>query len=180
MSNFNRSVNKGKVAEELFLSILKGWGYTDNDIEDVRYDEAAQKEDYDFIVRSGSDSIKIEVKADDRISETRNLFCESHSISLKTHNLNSGWMIYTTADYIYYYDTVKEQYYIIYTAHLQEYIANNNIKTISFNEYDEKTNAPIKKTFGMLVNIDAFMKAYQVDVLKKDGTYIEAAVAQRA
>lgn len=178
MNNFERDKLRGKKTEDILLDLLKK-SENITYLKDVRMDLVAQKNDYDFIYQLKNEEyqLKVEVKSDERINKTRNIFAEVFHQSLLTGEFGQGWITYTKADYIFYYDTVSEFFYVIYTPHLKEYIKDKKPILKSFDEYDKEKQRYIKRNNGYLVNIDDFMKKYEVSKLKKDGSWIMPTVA---
>lgn len=112
MSSFLKDVREADIHESYIIELLRQQGHT---VIDVRHEKEYQSQDIDIIV----DNIPIEIKADNLISKTGNIFAERYSHKgLKTQ----GWIYKTKATYIYYYDTVRDIIYSILTQDLLNYI----------------------------------------------------------
>ena len=164
--SFYNDLERGKIGEEVLFEILnnaKEIAY----IKDVREDAQAQKNDYDFIYKKNRFQIlptKAEVKTDERIGETNNIFAEHHCIYKRNNEEGQGWIQYTKADKIYYYDSINEWFYVFKTSDLKKYIQENNPKMVQ--AYDKN-----KTMYGYLVDVTKLSESYEVGALYKNGEW---------
>lgn len=112
--------NNGKLGERLAREMFAAWGYG---VEDV----SANPEYYykgDIILTSpttGEQRI-VEVKWDERIADTGNLYLETWSAHSKKQNC-LGWWRWCAADYLAYGDAQNRQFYIFDLKQLKERVA---------------------------------------------------------
>lgn len=101
--------NNWKKGEKLFNEQMQARGYT---TEDVSANPLYWDKDIDFLVTSPfTNAVKgFEVKWDNRINSTGNLYLEIENIHSKG---GKGWYNFCQADYIAYGDAVNEVFYII-------------------------------------------------------------------
>lgn len=103
--------NNGKYGERLFHQIMEYKGYEVKDVTDI---PTYWSKDIDFIVLSHTTGkVKaFEVKWDERINQTRNLYLEIQNVKSKQWN-GDGWWKHIEADYLAYGDARTHQFYMI-------------------------------------------------------------------
>ena len=109
-------MNNGKQGEELFKQIMQNRSYT---VEDVTDNPSYWSKDIDFIVTSPTSGLTktFEVKWDERINETNNLYLE---VASAFGEGGFGWFEYCKADYLAYGDATTNTFYIIPLPELRE------------------------------------------------------------
>lgn len=97
MNLFQRQSAKGQVGETLALNYLtsKEWK-----VEDVSKNENYFDKDIDFLVEKEGASTSIDVKTEDKMSETGNMFIE-WGINYSNGKYKGGWAHYSKAEYIW-------------------------------------------------------------------------------
>lgn len=97
MSLFTRQLKKGKVGEELAYNYLiaRGW-----EVEDVSNNEEYFSLDIDFIAAKDGNSVSLDVKTEEAMSRTGNMFIE-HTITYQDGRMAKGWLHYSKAEYIW-------------------------------------------------------------------------------
>lgn len=103
--------NNGKYGERLFHQMMEYKGYEVKDVTDI---PTYWSKDIDFIVLSHTTGkVKaFEVKWDERINQTRNLYLEIKNVKSKQWN-GDGWWKHIEADYLAYGDARTHQFYMI-------------------------------------------------------------------
>ena len=111
----------GKLGERLFKERMEAGGYTVNDVSMI---PEYWPQDIDFLVTSPTSGLtkSMEVKYDQRINKTGNLYLELTSINSKQWNYE-GWWPHTKADYLVYGDAITEVFYVIPLLELRERVA---------------------------------------------------------
>ena len=101
----------GRTGEQVFSRIMRDKGYT---VQDVSNNPEYFEVDVDFIVTSPfTGAVKgFEVKYDNRIHTTGNLYLEITNIHSKQWNYD-GWFTHCEADYLAYGDAAARKFYII-------------------------------------------------------------------
>ena len=101
--------NNGKAGERLFKQIMENRNYR---VVNVSNNPEYWDKDIDFIVTSPTTGVTktFEVKWDDRINETGNLYLELEAIYSKN---GIGWFEFCKADYLAYGDAKTAVFYII-------------------------------------------------------------------
>lgn len=101
----------GKQGEQIFHYLMKNKGYA---VEDVSTNPDYFDKDIDFFVTSPFTGAtkSFEVKYDNRINATGNLFLEVTNIYSKQWNYD-GWFTHCDADFLAYGDAVARKFYII-------------------------------------------------------------------
>lgn len=101
--------NNGKYGEKLFSERMRALGHT---VIDVSNDAEYQGKDVDFIVTSGASGLTktFEVKWDERINKTRNLYLE---ITNKNSQGALGWYKFCNADFVAYGDALAHCFYVV-------------------------------------------------------------------
>lgn len=114
-------MNNGKYGEQLFKQIMQERNYT---VEDVSNNSDYFYKDIDFILTSSTSGLvkTFEVKWDERINQTGNLFIEM--INPRSEGC-CGWFEFIKADYLAYGDAVSKQFYIIDVKYLKDFMSKN-------------------------------------------------------
>lgn len=109
-------MNNGKQGEQLFKQIMQNRNYT---VVDVTKEPEYWRKDIDFIITSAASGATktFEVKWDERIHETNNLYLE---LASAYSELCLGWFEICKADYLAYGDAVNGKFYIIPLLELRE------------------------------------------------------------
>ena len=113
---------------------------------DVTKDSNYFKSDIDFIV----DSKTAELKTDTIIWKTNNLFIEDEIFYYNGEYYKQGWLHYTKAEYLLYFDINKRILYKYKMQDVKDYIQQNK-KRIAKKACNDKN----KKVWGYCVNKDA-------------------------
>lgn len=102
-------MNNGKYGERLFRNTMEQLGYK---VEDTTNNPEYYEKDIDFIITSPfSGKVKtFEVKWDDCINRTGNLYLEVENINSKG---GRGWYEFCKADFLAYGDSRSRTFYII-------------------------------------------------------------------
>lgn len=113
-------MNNGKAGELLFKQIMIDKGYTVNDVTNT---PDYWKQDIDFICLSPTTGLvkSFEVKWDDCIANTNNLFLEIYNP--RSQN-GLGWFEFCKADYLAYGDSKNKVFYIIPMPELRQRVAS--------------------------------------------------------
>lgn len=155
MCCFEELLEPIKSGEHEAKQLLRENGYR---VKDVSNDSRYFKKDIDLLVSDEEDTYSIEVKWDNVIAKSGNLFIEfycSHSADLK------GWFSFCQADYLMYGDAVNGIFYIYRVNELKEFIENNKeafqvraVKEVtSCNAYESKGYlVPLSAVESLLVN----------------------------
>lgn len=148
--------NKGEV---LAYQYLINNGYT---VEDVSNNSDFYDKDIDFIATQEGKSHTIQVKWDNRIHETGNMFIQ---ISTDIDNGKDGWFKFCKADYLYYGDSFNKLFYIIKMSDLKDFIHNNMCD--ERNAADYTFNGRLKKiSRGAIIPIKKISSMYPVTTAK--------------
>lgn len=109
-------MNNGKYGERLFHLRMQEQGHS---VIDVSQNPEYWYKDIDFICTSGTtgNTKTFEVKWDDRINATGNLYLETESIYSKN---GKGWWRFCEADYLAYGNSATKEFYIIPIAELRQ------------------------------------------------------------
>ena len=143
MSNFERDVIFAELGEE------KAWWKMVNSpktksVLDVRKDGFFQEKDIDFLQQTVDGKVnKIEVKSDRQAHETRNIVYETVS------NGNTGCLLRSNADYVYYYFTESNEVFLISMSALRWYVSHTMLNTVRMGDGAE----------GYLINIDDLVES---------------------
>lgn len=108
-------------------------------------------QDVDFLAVKGNRTTKIEVKYDNNLNYYQSFFIELLS---NVDKMKPGWIDYTKADYIFYFDTVSYMCYVMKPDDLRQWISNNeyNVKYCRKDGY--------KSSSGAIVPIDSYEKQF--------------------
>lgn len=95
MDNFEKSLEQGKIGEDIVFEYLKN---KFEKVVDVSDDKQYQSDDVDFLCYRDNKEFKVEVKTDYRMDKTGNLFFElSHERKTGTYQ---GFFYKSTADFL--------------------------------------------------------------------------------
>lgn len=167
VTEWNKQKDQG-LAEGIATKILLNcWDY--NDVIDVSQKEEFQAQDVDLLAIDDEHVSKIEVKNDDRIYETMNIFAEERRIYPSYSD--DGWLNVTKADALFYRDANNEYTYILKVNDLKAYIANNKCRQVTIPDY--KKGRKIKDVRGTLVNVYDFGRQYDLVIISDDLTELE-------
>lgn len=140
---------------------LKSQGY---EVEDTTLNPDFWSKDIDFIARKGNEEITIEVKWDNCISDSGNMFIE---IITDIDKGKQGWFEFCQADYIFYGDSQNNLFYVFKTDDLRQFLREN--KTQSRKAPDYNYQKKVKKVSqGQLVPIKDFSQQYKVQIVMLD------------
>lgn len=110
MNGFQKQKTRGQEAEQIVKRHLESRGHTIEDVTNIPY---YWNIDIDFIITNKDtiNSTTLEVKRDDNIFKTGNLFFEI-GFDKDTH-YSEGWLEKCKAEYICFYDALKRQGIIV-------------------------------------------------------------------
>lgn len=150
-----------RLGEYYACQYLKSQGY---EVEDTTLNPDYWEKDIDFIARKGNEGISIEVKWDNRISDSGNMFIETITDIDKG---KQGWFEFCKADYIYYGDSNNNLFYVFKTDDLRRFMRNNKTQQRKAPDYNYQ-NKVKKVSQGELVSIKDFSQQYRVQVVMLD------------
>lgn len=151
-------MNIGELRAYNYLQ-ANGWN-----VQDVTANPEYWNKDIDFVVSSEAESFTVEVKWDNRISATGNMFIETVT---DLDRCKEGWFSFCLADYIYYGDSVNQLFYVFKTNDLREFVSNHIMEERKAADYNYR--GVLKKVSqGMLVPIKEFSQSYDVQIVFLD------------
>lgn len=124
---FQNDLERGRPAEEAVKTHLRKRGHIVTDVTNAKefFDI-----DTDLLIESSTgQKTTLEVKADYRISETKNFFLELNNI--RATGIYKGWFLKTQAEYVCVYDMRLRKGYVLDFAKLKE-AAPGNARIIKF------------------------------------------------
>ena len=126
-------MSNGKVGERLFSQQMQRKGYS---VVDVSGNDQYFAKDIDFIITNSTtgNTRTFEVKWDEKINTTGNLFLEISNPRSKQWN-GEGWWKHCQADYLVYGDAVKRKFYVIPLLELRERVNTLSLRTRSTSDY---------------------------------------------
>lgn len=138
--------------------ISSGW-----EVQDLTQCEAFFSKDIDFLIIRGQEQHYIEVKWDNWIHQTGNMFIET------TTDLDfnkDGWFKFCRAEFIFYGDARNELFYVYRLDDLKAYIQEvyNSLQARKAPDYNRRGQLR-KVSQGLLVSIDDFRQKYPVQVI---------------
>ena len=140
---------------------LRSQGY---EVEDTTLNPDFFDKDIDFIATKGNEKITIEVKWDNRIHDTGNMFIETITDLDKN---KAGWFLFCQADYIYYGDAKNNLFYVFKTDDLRQFMQNNPTQERKASDYNNRRQLK-KISQGSIVPINEFSQKYNVRVVILD------------
>lgn len=151
-------MNIGELRAYNYLQ-ASGWA-----VEDVTQNQDYWDKDIDFVAQSGTERLTVEVKWDNRIAQTGNMFIETIT---DLDNSKGGWFSFCQADYIYYGDSVNELFYVFKTEDLRAFVSSHMMEQRKAADYNYR--GVLKKVSqGMLVPIKEFSQSYDVQIVILD------------
>lgn len=140
--------NNGKEAEKAFYQLMIQRGHSVQDVSaDPNY---YYKGDFILTDKEGQTAI-VEVKQDERMWETGNLYLET--INTRSTGIGGlGWWEYCSADYVAYFDWIKQIVYIFDMQKLHERVK----------QLPERKGYCGNNSVGLLVNINKVKDIAQV------------------
>ena len=133
-------------------------------VQDVTANPEYWNKDIDFVVSSEAESFTVEVKWDNRISATGNMFIETVT---DLDRCKEGWFSFCQADYIYYGDSYNQLFYVFKTNDLRDFVSSHYMEQRKAPDYNYR--GILKKVSqGMLVPIKDFSQSYDVQVVFLD------------
>lgn len=151
----NKKPNDGKEGERLAKQWLEGQGYA---VQDVSGNSVFWGQDIDLIATRGNDTVTIEVKWDNIIANTGNLYVETITDIDKQ---KQGWFGFCCADMLMYGSKKERLFYVIRVSDLHEYIDNHPLL-----EERKAVDWTGKVSKGKLVPIKEFSQNYHVQIVK--------------
>lgn len=143
-------MSSGKQGELLFSQIMSARG---NKVQDVSANPDYWNKDIDFIITSANGETKsFEVKWDQRINSTGNLFLEVRNPRSKQWN-GQGWWPHCQADYLVYGDAIARKFYIIPLLELRERVKNLSLRYKSTSDYSEGYLLPLAAIKDLTIEI---------------------------
>ena len=111
-------MNNGKQGEYLFQKKMSGQGYI---VQNVSENRNYFDKDIDFVITNpATGNIRtFEVKWDERINSTGNLFLELENPRSKQWN-GQGWWLHCKADYLIYGDAIAKKFYSVPLLELRQ------------------------------------------------------------
>ena len=124
MNLFERQLKKGRVGEELSLNYLtnKGWN-----VEDVSKNEEYFSLDIDFIAEKNGTTVSLDVKTEEAMSRTGNMFIE-HTLNYENGKIAKGWLFYSQAEYIWHINLDNGVAFAYKLKDMKEYLKKSPIK----------------------------------------------------
>lgn len=126
-------------------------------VKDVSDDGIYQAKDIDLLCWPPSaQPYSVEVKWDNRIADTQNLFWEIESYN------KAGWGRYCEADYLFYGDAQNSIFYIFRVDLLRKYIEQNkaNFRTQRAFDFSKKDNTLRGESIGLIVPLSEVSHLY--------------------
>lgn len=150
-SNFYSDLEQGKITEGLVSARLceRGWR-----VIDVSDSAAHQRQGIDLIAMKNTEVRSIEIKRDNRIGETDNLFIELFCNG-------PGWFHNTAADYLFVHDTRRGKLYITEMESIRNYLDNYVANYIEYDQYDGNISKHYK---AYLIPLDKYVQYYDLQV----------------
>lgn len=149
------------IGELRAYNYLKSQGYI---VEDTTDNSNYWDKDIDFVIYDNKNTYTVEVKWDNVIYKSGNMFIETIT---DIDQAKEGWFEFCKADYIYYGDSANKLFYIFKTEDLRSFIKSNYLEERKAPDYNYK--GIIKKvSLGILVPIKLFSQQYDVQVVMLD------------
>lgn len=147
-----------KTGEQLARRCLEANGYQ---VIDRRESREYWLKDVDFSVSKNGKSFDIEVKWDNKISDSGAMFIE---LITNIQEGRIGWANYTEADVIFYGDAMRQVFYVFGVDDMREYIKTHigEYRTQTANDYNKNTGQIVKQSLGAIVPIEDFKHYYEV------------------
>lgn len=119
--------NNGKQGERLFQGLMNAKGFV---VKDVSGNADYFSKDIDFIITNPTtgNTRTFEVKWDQRIYKTGNMFLEIENPRSKQWN-GQGWWLHCQADYLVYGDAVSGKFYIMKMDELRQRVEAMHLPT---------------------------------------------------
>lgn len=139
-------------------------------VKDVSHLKMFQEQDIDLLAMTPYvKKSRVEVKNDERIFKTMNIFAEERRI-YPTYS-DEGWLNVTKADLLFYRDAINEYTFILRVEDLKDYIRKNKCKVVTVPDF--KKGRKIKDVKGSLVNIYDFSKKHDLLIVTDDLQQLE-------
>lgn len=166
MKNSNKAkgaYNMTNLGEIKAYHYLLSQGYF---VEDLTGVPEFWNQDIDFSAERNGKIDYIEVKWDNRIHQTNNMYVETETDIDKS---KAGWYLICKADYIFYGDSYNNLFYKFKFSDLKAYIEKHNGKIEQRKAGDYNYKHTLKKVSnGYLVNIKSFSQEYNVEIIYLD------------
>lgn len=154
------TTNLGEIKAFLYL---QSQGYF---VEDLTDNPVFWDKDIDFSIEKNGNIEYIEVKWDNRIHQTGNLYVEKYTDIDKK---KKGWFEICQADYILYGDSYNNLFYKFRLKDLKDYIEKHESQLQQRKAGDWNYKHELKKVSnGYLVNIKSLSQEYNVQVIYLD------------
>ena len=151
-------MNVGEKKAYDFL-VSSGWK-----VQDLTQCEAFFGKDIDLLISRGQEQHYIEVKWDNWIHYTGNMFIET--ITDLDFN-KDGWYKFCSAEFVFYGDSKNNLFYVYRFNDLKEYIKEEYSSLQARKAPDYNSKGQLRKVSqGLLVSIEDFGKRYPVQVIK--------------
>lgn len=142
---------------------LKKWLRAHNcRVEDVSDNPKYWAQDIDLLVQPiclDYNPFSAEVKWDNRISDTGNLYIEMRNPRSKE---GRGWYYFCQADYLFYGDSVNQKFYVFKTKDLFAFVKlnKNNLRRGATNDGSQGFLVPLEDVKGLYTVIDLYGTAF--------------------
>lgn len=151
-------MNQGEKAAYDYLT-FQGWK-----VQDLTQCADFFSKDIDFLITRGKDQHYIEVKWDNWIHYTGNMFIET------TTDLDfnkDGWFKFCSAEFIFYGDAKQSLFYVFRLEDLKAYVREDYSRLQARKAPDYNSRGQLRKVSqGLLVPIEDFRQCYPVEVIK--------------
>lgn len=152
------------IGELRAYNYLKSQGYI---VEDTTDNSNYWDKDIDFVIYDNKNTYTVEVKWDNVIHKSGNMFIETITDIDKE---KEGWFNFCQADFIYYGDSVNKLFYIFKTEDLRAFVESHYLEERKAADYYTGIYSGIVKKVsqGLLVPIKLFSQQYDVQVVMLD------------
>ena len=150
-----------KLGEKYAYRCLEANGYTVLD----RSDQPQYwKKDIDLTAIKGSYAADIEVKWDQCIANTGNMFFE---LLTNLDTQQNGWANYTQCDFIFYGDAQQLIFYVFSADDMRQFLRTHqeDYETRIANDYNYRDGTIYKQSVGAIVPLSNFMLYYPVQII---------------
>lgn len=133
--SFKYDLKYGKKFEMILYDKLKSLGV---DVIDVSKDPKYQKYDIDMVLSINNKKLTMEIKADKRISKTRNIFVED--VMERKNGDKDGWLHYCRCDILCYVDDYNDIAYLVNWVKLRKFVLNEDESKKYYRRFYDKVD----------------------------------------